>query len=420
MRIPTEKMQAKAGGTIADHFDAIDTDRDGNISFEELFHAAQVAGGEGVPPGPSESEVQAQVERDKEAAEAQLATQRAAVEEQAAALRRQQSALDKREATLEAAAAEQAAAKLKAEEEAASLALARKLQEEEKAAVRATAPAAEPEPQADAGSGTDDDDFAAAVRRAEDDFAAAVRRAEDETAALLEAYPPSPEDEDAAEPEPQGNDRSGTASAAGGRSGLGSTAVVPTTTVVGTESELCAAVEAVGTVVVKAGTRIELTSKRGILIKRPIRLVGEGKDDCGALPTIAGAQGACDVVRVSGNGMKVELEGLRIEGGGDDTDNVLSVSNGSSLVAMSCEFVDNMVLFNGKAHVELRECTVSGSKGRGMFAYGGASVTMEGGVVRGCTDAGIIVDEAGTRLEVRSPLVALISSASGLPLLLQT
>ena len=54
MRIPLERIRAKAGGTIADRFDALDTDRDGNITFSELFVAAELAeqAEVGVPPSP--------------------------------------------------------------------------------------------------------------------------------------------------------------------------------------------------------------------------------------------------------------------------------------------------------------------------------------------------------------------------------
>eukprot|EP01043_Picozoa_sp_COSAG02_P057691 COSAG02_NODE_7048_length_3211_cov_6.545951_1_plen_921_part_01 len=54
-RIPPERMRAKAGGTIAEHFDAIDADRDGNVTFVELFAAAELVGEHaevGVPPSP--------------------------------------------------------------------------------------------------------------------------------------------------------------------------------------------------------------------------------------------------------------------------------------------------------------------------------------------------------------------------------
>ena len=50
MRIPANKMRARAGGTIADQFDAMDVDRDGRISFVELFPTAEVVNEEDVPP----------------------------------------------------------------------------------------------------------------------------------------------------------------------------------------------------------------------------------------------------------------------------------------------------------------------------------------------------------------------------------
>jgi hypothetical protein len=50
MRMPREKMRAKAGGTVADHFDEIDTDKDGRITFAELFAAAELVDAAVVPP----------------------------------------------------------------------------------------------------------------------------------------------------------------------------------------------------------------------------------------------------------------------------------------------------------------------------------------------------------------------------------
>ena len=94
MWIPIEKMQPRGGGgggTIGDHFDAIDTDRDGLISFADLFAHAEVTEGEAVPP---------------EAGTTVAAAAAAAVAQATEAQRR-------------------------AEEDAASLALARRLQEEE-------------------------------------------------------------------------------------------------------------------------------------------------------------------------------------------------------------------------------------------------------------------------------------------------
>jgi hypothetical protein len=53
LRIPVEKMQARAGGTVGEHFDDIDVDRNGLISFQELFEHAEITAGEGVPPAPA-------------------------------------------------------------------------------------------------------------------------------------------------------------------------------------------------------------------------------------------------------------------------------------------------------------------------------------------------------------------------------
>eukprot|EP01046_Picozoa_sp_COSAG06_P053498 COSAG06_NODE_9266_length_1943_cov_1.715293_1_plen_626_part_01 len=50
LRIPVEKMQAKAGGSIGEHFDKIDADKDGRITFEEMFEHTEVTAGEGTPP----------------------------------------------------------------------------------------------------------------------------------------------------------------------------------------------------------------------------------------------------------------------------------------------------------------------------------------------------------------------------------
>ena len=50
LRIPVEKMQAKAGGSVGEHFDKIDADKDGRITFEEMFEHTEVTAGEGTPP----------------------------------------------------------------------------------------------------------------------------------------------------------------------------------------------------------------------------------------------------------------------------------------------------------------------------------------------------------------------------------
>ena len=85
MRIPIEKMQPRGGGggTIGDHFDAIDTDRDGLISFADIFAHAEVTEGEVVPPD-AEVTVAAADATERETQRAAEAQRRA--EEEAASL----------------------------------------------------------------------------------------------------------------------------------------------------------------------------------------------------------------------------------------------------------------------------------------------------------------------------------------------
>jgi hypothetical protein len=120
MRIPEHKAVAKTGGMVSDQFDTMDTNKDGRISFEELFdHCCVADGEEGVPPPDAEAEMQAAraaaerekvvyeemqamkreqaaleaVQREQAAAKASqevLAQQRAQLDEQAAQIQRQQ------------------------------------------------------------------------------------------------------------------------------------------------------------------------------------------------------------------------------------------------------------------------------------------------------------------------------------------
>ena len=178
-------MSAKAGGTVGEQFDVMDADRDGLISFSELFAHAEITAGEAVPPADAAVEgakKQAEVEeaaakRKEEAAtreaERLAAEEKRKVEGEAAAaaaaaqaaemaqrlaeqervftqrseeLEAQAAALAQKQATLDQQAADAAAAKVKAEQEAASLALVRKLQQEENAAAGAAGMQPEPEP----------------------------------------------------------------------------------------------------------------------------------------------------------------------------------------------------------------------------------------------------------------------------------
>jgi hypothetical protein len=50
LRIPAEMMQAKAGGCISERFDDIDADKDGRITFQEMFEHMELTAGEGTPP----------------------------------------------------------------------------------------------------------------------------------------------------------------------------------------------------------------------------------------------------------------------------------------------------------------------------------------------------------------------------------
>lgn len=70
---------------------------------------------------------------------------------------------------------------------------------------------------------------------------------------------------------------------------------------------------------------------------------------------------------------------------------------------MRCQLAGNEVSFSDEGTKgELRECTVDGSTGNGLNVSGGASVTVEGGVVRDCAENGVVVSKAGARVTVRS------------------
>ena len=180
---------------------------------------------------------------------------------------------------------------------------------------------------------------------------------------------------------------------------------------VSTEAELRAALgdSTVETVVVKAGARIELSSAK-VYIKRSVRIEGEGGSGVGGgvvLPTIVGAEGQV-VLWLGGTsaGMRCELEGVRIEGRGDRSDGtIISRSGWSGTVAAArCEMVGNEIRIGGESRIELRDCTIVDSKGKGLFVYGGASLSMEGGAVRGSQQAGVSLRDSDTRAEVRLPL----------------
>ena len=96
LRIPVEKMSAKAGGTVGEQFDVMDADKDGQISFAELFAHADITAGEAVPPADAGVEtVEAAVMAEQLAEQEQVLMRKSqTVEAQAAALAQQQAALD--------------------------------------------------------------------------------------------------------------------------------------------------------------------------------------------------------------------------------------------------------------------------------------------------------------------------------------
>eukprot|EP01043_Picozoa_sp_COSAG02_P070584 COSAG02_NODE_12554_length_1526_cov_1.647512_1_plen_405_part_00 len=66
LRIPAEMMQAKAGGCIGERFDDIDADKDGRITFQEMFEHSELSTGEGTPPAQAQAQAQAEPEPEPE------------------------------------------------------------------------------------------------------------------------------------------------------------------------------------------------------------------------------------------------------------------------------------------------------------------------------------------------------------------
>ena len=110
---------------------------------------------------------------------------------------------------------------------------------------------------------------------------------------------------------------------------------------------------------------------------------------------------------IRGEGTAVHLEGLKIEGRGGEYNTAINCGAGASFVAVRCQLVGNGADFSDEGTKgKLRECTLEGSNGRGFNVYAGASVTVDGGVVRGCADHGVNISRTSrctTTLVVRSP-----------------
>eukprot|EP01045_Picozoa_sp_COSAG04_P003386 COSAG04_NODE_137_length_23739_cov_18.665764_14_plen_593_part_00 len=151
-QIPVEKMVTrKSKAALSEAFNALDADQDGLLSFEEMFAGAEVVDGEGVPPAVARQQA--------EAAAKVRAAEEAAAQEKAALLAQVDAAQQKAaQLQVEKQAAE---AEQKAAAEEASVALARQLQQQEEmqlkvvaaaeaqaaAEARAAAALAEPEPE---------------------------------------------------------------------------------------------------------------------------------------------------------------------------------------------------------------------------------------------------------------------------------
>ena len=118
-----------------------------------------------------------------------------------------------------------------------------------------------------------------------------------------------------------------------------------------------------------------------------------------ALPTV-GSLGGQLALEITGGGVAVRLEGLRIEGSGGG--NAIICGGGASLAAERCEVAGEGAYFGGAGTTgALRECVIVGSEGQGLHVRCGASVSVEGGAVRGCADEGVYVDDSGSRVTVR-------------------
>lgn len=179
-------------------------------------------------------------------------------------------------------------------------------------------------------------------------------------------------------------------------------------TVVATESELLAALgSGAPRVVVKAGARIELTSSQAIPdIKRKVRI--EGEAGAASLPAIIGMKEASRMLCIRGTGVKVELQGLRIEGRANWMHKTILCQFGASVVMESCEVTGNQVYVDGEqgmgTRIEMRSCTLADSKSYALFMCSAASALLEDCTIRGCTEPAVLVNDDGTCIEVSTAI----------------
>jgi hypothetical protein len=343
------------------------------------------AGGSGSAGASGGGAAPASAEVASEQAAKALEAQRAQVAEQAEALRRQQSAIDKKAADLAAQEQRAEAARIKAEQEAASLEVT-PLGTLQPAAGTAKRPAMDQllgmgfsEAQctkalAEAGNVDAGVSYIFANADKPPEFwaesaapaAAAAEEAAPAAGAAAQQQQPEPEPEQQREPAALEADLSG--------------AIVVSTA---DELEAALADEAHATIAVKAGARIEL--QHGLSIRRSVRLVGAAGE--GPLPAIVAPHKERYGITVSTAGVVFEMVGMRVEANGSDGVSTVFCTSGASLMAAQCEFHGMVYVMGDESdpqatHAELRDCTVHIGTDWGLYVYTG-KVTMDGGTVQG-------------------------------------
>ena len=83
------------------------------------------------------------------------------------------------------------------------------------------------------------------------------------------------------------------------------------------------------------------------------------------------------------SGAALTLQGLAVEGRGEELDS-----------AVWC-----------KGRAELSGCTLTSTEGKGLTVYSGATATMDGGSISGCSE-GVLCCDSGSTATVRPPAIA--------------
>ena len=102
------------------------------------------------------------------------------------------------------------------------------------------------------------------------------------------------------------------------------------------------------------------------------------------------------------DGAALTLQGLAVEGGGEDYEALSQISSsifdgdgGGS--AVSC---------TSKGRAELSGCTLTSPEGTGLEVRSGATATMDGGSISGCGRYGVFCEGSGSTATVRPPAAA--------------